>query len=70
MQACFTHVLKRSTASPPLVLDVGANAGFYGILSLAYGANVVFFDAQPSCWQWIESALHANSVYSSTSAHS
>ena len=69
VQACFTHVLKHSTASPPLVLDVGANAGFYGILSLAYGANVVFFDAQPSCWQWIESALHANNVYSSTSAH-
>ena len=26
VQACFTHVLKHSTASPPLVLDVGASA--------------------------------------------
>jgi hypothetical protein len=62
VQSVFTTVLTDLAPSSrsPLVLDVGANAGFYGFMALAKGARVAFFDAQPECWRWIDAALRAN----------
>ena len=45
---------------PPLVLDIGANAGYYSMLSMALGARVAIFDLQPSCWRLIEAAMTKN----------
>ena len=46
---------------PASVIDIGANAGYYTLLALTLGARVAAFDAQPSCWGFIESALLKNS---------
>ena len=40
----------------PLVFDVGANHGFYGLLSASTGAQVVFIDPQPHCAQYVRAA--------------
>ena len=45
---------------PPLVVDIGANAGYYGMLSGALGARVALFDAQPACWDFIDRAIAAS----------
>ena len=50
----------RCDSSSMLVLDIGANAGYYGMLALALGARVIFFDAQPSCWHFISTAVSAS----------
>ena len=67
VQDVFARVLNQSAAmaasrrrSRPLVLDVGANAGFYGLLAVALGADVLLVEPQPSCWGWIESSIRAN----------
>jgi ribosomal protein L11 methylase PrmA len=43
-----------------IVFDIGANAGYYGMLSLALGAHVVMFDLQPTCWDIIRAAIDRN----------
>eukprot|EP01095_Lingulamoeba_sp_RSL-Kostka_P007874 TRINITY_DN2560_c0_g1_i7.p1 TRINITY_DN2560_c0_g1~~TRINITY_DN2560_c0_g1_i7.p1 ORF type:complete len:279 (+),score=80.22 TRINITY_DN2560_c0_g1_i7:158-994(+) len=43
-----------------LVLDVGANAGFYGLLSASFGWDVLSIEPQPHCDQWIRLAALAN----------
>jgi FkbM family methyltransferase len=40
----------------PLVFDVGANHGFYGLLAASTGAQVVFIDPQPHCVQYVRAA--------------
>lgn len=45
---------------PPLVLDVGANTGYYSMLSGAHHCAVLAVDAQPGCAQWFEAARRAN----------
>eukprot|EP01095_Lingulamoeba_sp_RSL-Kostka_P007870 TRINITY_DN2560_c0_g1_i12.p1 TRINITY_DN2560_c0_g1~~TRINITY_DN2560_c0_g1_i12.p1 ORF type:complete len:325 (+),score=104.45 TRINITY_DN2560_c0_g1_i12:428-1402(+) len=44
----------------PLVLDVGANAGFYGLLSASFGWEILSIEPQPHCNQWIRLAAIAN----------
>jgi FkbM family methyltransferase len=43
-----------------VVLDIGANAGFYGLLSASLGYQTVLFDPQPQCASRILLALRAN----------
>ena len=38
---------------PPLVVDVGSNAGFYTLFAASLGARVVSLDAQPHCNQFV-----------------
>jgi FkbM family methyltransferase len=38
---------------PPLVVDVGSNAGFYTLFAASLGARVVALDAQPHCNQFV-----------------
>lgn len=37
----------------PIVLDIGANAGFYGLFSAKLGWEVLSIEPQPHCHQWI-----------------
>lgn len=46
--------------SDVVVLDIGANAGFYGMLALGLGYHVVFFDPQPQCVYRILYGIRAN----------
>lgn len=43
-----------------VVLDIGANAGFYGLLASALGCNVIFFEPQTQCVFRILQAIRAN----------
>ena len=43
-----------------LARSIGANAGYFGLLSLALGAEVLFVEPQPMCWRYIESAIIMN----------
>lgn len=51
--ACFTS----NHRSRPIVLDIGANGGIYGMYSAMMGCSVYFFDVQPAC---------VNGIYLST----
>ena len=44
----------------PLVLDVGANAGIYGLYAASLGCAVYFFDIQEICHKWISAAIRKN----------
>ena len=46
----------------PLVVNVGANGGYYGMLAAALGARVTMFDAQPSCWEYIQRAIATSNI--------
>jgi hypothetical protein len=47
---------------PPLVLDVGSNAGFFTLLSASQGARVVAVDPQPHCLAYVSVAAAAGGV--------
>lgn len=56
----FHHVLA-ATKCQGLVLDIGANTGFYSMLSLSKGCeNVITFDPQPSCVRHIKHGFVQN----------
>lgn len=42
------------------VLDIGANAGIYGLYAAAMGYNVYLFDLQPMCQRYINAAIAIN----------
>ena len=43
-----------------IVLDIGANAGVYGLYAAARNCTTYFFDVQPICQRWIYAAILAN----------
>lgn len=43
-----------------IVLDVGANSGFYGLWALAAGYSVIFIEPQPYCAWMLQLSLAAN----------
>ena len=53
--AMLSHVQQRATqsAATPLVLDVGANLGFFGLLSAHRGFRTIAFEMQPLMQQCI-----------------
>ena len=53
------------TNPPATVIDIGANTGYYSMLSAAHGCAVVAIDAQPGCSKWFEAARSANEANSS-----
>ena len=55
---------RRCGEKPPLVVDIGANAGYYAMLSGALGARVALFDAQPACWEFAERAIASSHLSS------
>ena len=42
-----------SGGPPPVVMDVGSNAGFYSLYSAALGARVLAVDPQPQCAHYV-----------------
>ncbi len=42
------------------VIDIGANAGYFGLMSLTLGCNVHFFEPQPGCNFLIANQVQAN----------
>lgn len=47
------------------MLDVGANAGYFGLLAAKHGHDVVFFDLQPEC----QTILHNSILVNGFSGH-
>lgn len=64
----FHHVLRKTGCGAQdgaVVLDIGANTGFYSMLALSEGCQrVLLFDPQPSCVRHIAHALVQNSFES------
>ena len=55
----FESVLRASSAHP-IVLDIGANAGYFTLLAASLGASVYAFELQPTCVDHIRQRLDAN----------
>lgn len=51
---------KNSRLDPPLVLDIGANEGFFGLLASAWGCRSTMFEPQPGCVDLIGESIRAN----------
>lgn len=72
VRAVFDHVVASSTAAPsdglpppPLVLDIGANYGYYGLWMAADSTRhcrVVAFDPQPSCHRALRFAVERSNI--------
>jgi hypothetical protein len=45
-----------------LMVDIGANTGFYGELAIFHGCDAVFADMQPACVRWIQATLLVNAL--------
>lgn len=54
---CAHDAAGTARAAPPIVVDVGANAGFYTLFSAAAGARVVSFDPQPHCAHFVRAGV-------------
>lgn len=46
----------------PIVLDIGANAGYYAFFSAALGHKLITIEPQPHCNQWIRMSVLANGL--------
>jgi len=53
-------VFKEGCPRNALMLDVGANTGFFGLLAMRMGCEALFFDLQPQCQTLVNSALFLN----------
>lgn len=69
VRAFVQHILSKTCSGGPnkkqqqqqqIVLDVGANSGYYGLMGLAYGCRTIFVEPQPYCAKLIESSLIKN----------
>jgi FkbM family methyltransferase len=61
VMALFHFVLSAAAHThTPVVVDVGANIGFYSLLSIAAGARVLAFDIQPVCISDIMRGIRIN----------
>ncbi len=64
----FRHVLEHDETEADnnhdIVLDIGANCGFYGIMSAVLGWRTFLFDPQPTCQTRIAYAIERNNMSS------
>lgn len=60
MQKVFGSQCKASTGAPGLILDVGSNLGYYGLLAMSQGCESLLFDLQPGCQSLINNAIVVN----------
>lgn len=49
-----------SESANTLMLDVGANTGYYGLLAAKFGHKVIQFDLQPECLKILRNSVLAN----------
>lgn len=45
-----------------LMIDIGSNAGFYGLLAATYGIKTIAFDLQPECIAAIQNSVLVNNL--------
>ena len=65
VRAILRHTAARApgmVATPPFVLDVGANMGYYSVVGASLGARVIAVEMQPKCWQLTRCHLHLNGL--------
>lgn len=64
VRSVFNQILskhEKHKLSQSIMADIGANMGYYGLLSLSHGiGEAIFFDPQPACTQIIESLVTLN----------
>lgn len=63
--AVMLNIFERECRTPSLnsnnlMLDVGSNHGYYGLLALKMGCEALLFDLQPECQQMINNAIVRN----------
>ena len=62
--AVMVKIFEDNCVAPPhqtnLMLDVGSNHGYYGLLALKMGCEALLFDLQPECHQMINNAIVKN----------
>jgi len=56
----FKAVLKDGCKKNEIVLDIGANLGYYGLYAAYKGCQVLFFDPQPLCARRIQMSIIKN----------
>ena len=69
VRSIFRKVLRNGTAcakAPQHVLDIGANEGYFGLLSAHWGCNVTWFEPQPGCVALLQAATLMNGWGSNT----
>jgi FkbM family methyltransferase len=60
---CTPHAREQNGGKHAVVLDIGANAGFYGMYAAAVGCRTYFFDIQTECLDWINTELYENKFH-------
>lgn len=60
MLKVFSDHCKNPMVAPGLMLDVGSNLGYYGLMAMAMGCESILFDLQPECQSMINSAIVVN----------
>jgi len=59
----FRRLASDCTNRDNLIVDVGANSGYYSFLSAALGCQVVAFEPQPACHTRIRAAIEFNLLH-------
>ena len=57
----YTNEKKENDAGQ-LMLDIGSNAGYYGLLAATYGLKTIAFDLQPECVAVIQNSILLNNL--------
>jgi len=58
IRASFVGIILRGKQI--VVLDIGANAGYYGLMAAAQGHKVIFLEPQPHCLIFLQAAVYLN----------
>lgn len=58
--ACRHEMEPQEAWAKAVVIDIGSNSGFYGLLALAHGCAVVFVEPQPECNDLISMSIAAS----------
>ena len=60
MVKIFEQECRTPSLHSNLMLDIGSNHGYYGLLALKMGCEALLFDLQPQCHQMINNAIVRN----------
>jgi len=60
----FMQILQYGCEEDEIVLDIGANIGYYGMLAASLGCKVLMFDPQPQCARYIQTNIERNNFQS------
>ena len=60
MLKVFATHCNQSSDNPGLMVDIGSNLGYYGLLAMKMGCESIMFDLQPECQRRINNAIVIN----------